>query len=75
VSDLHSISAGLVPFQEGEKVAFREDHTDHPGMYGVIQALGLDDNGDLAFDLAVHDPATGATDEDTIYRAKMGDIQ
>lgn len=75
MTGLHPVDVSLSPFAVGEKVAFREDHADHPGMYGVIQSLGVNESGALAFDLAVHDPASGATDEDAVYRATMGDLQ
>ena len=75
MTDLNPVDPSLCPFGVGEKVAFRENHKKHPGMYGVIQQIGVDKKGVLTFDLAVHDPATGATDGDTVFRANLGDIQ
>lgn len=66
-----------LPLEVGDKVALQEDHPKHPGLYGVIQALGLDpaDNA-LKLDLRIYDPFDGPAESDkTVYRAKMGEIQ
>jgi hypothetical protein len=76
---LNPIDLNLVPFQVGEKVAFHDDHSDErvAAKYGLIEAIGLDADGALKFDLAVLDPFTGDHDggTKTIYRAGMEDIQ
>lgn len=73
---LHPVDASLLPFQVGERVAFREDHETYPGMYGAITAIGVDASGALAFDVNVFDPFVGAPTEDApVHRARMGDIQ
>jgi hypothetical protein len=73
---LHPVDPSLVPFRVGEKVAFREDHVPHGGMYGVIRDIGVDPDGELAFDLAVFDPFVGVTGEETLVtRSRMEDIQ
>jgi len=66
-----------VPLNVGERVALADDHKKHGGMYGVIEAIGIDptDNS-LKLDLRLFDPAAGLTENDnTIYRAAMGEIQ
>jgi hypothetical protein len=75
MSELHPIDSSLTPFTVGEKVAFTEGHPTHPGMYGVVTQIGTDEAGSLTFDLAVHNPFTGVTSEDTTFRATIGDIQ
>ena len=74
---LHPIDASLVPFQVGEKVAFTENHSDHPGLYGAIETIGINDAGELRFVVVVIDPFTGdhAGDKHIIYEAGMEDIQ
>jgi hypothetical protein len=83
MADLSPIDPSLVPFAVGEKFAF-QDNPDHPGydegraaLYGLIEQIGLDGEGKLAFDLALVDPETGewAGGTKTIYRAGMEDIQ
>ena len=72
---LEPLPYGLVPFAVGEKVAFREDHGEHPGLYGRVEALGLED-GAVAFDLLVLDPATGMPIEpEVVRRTTMEEIQ
>ena len=80
---LNPIDPSLVPFQVGEKVAFREDPEQdgyvkaRAGLYGIIEEIGLDAEGALKFDLFVIDPFTGGQHgkTKTIYRAGMEDIQ
>lgn len=84
MAELHPINPAAfnVPFQVGEKVAFPDEGHKHAGLYGSVEAIGVDENGDLVFDLALIDPATGTWvpskkkgEEKIIYRAGMGDIQ
>ena len=68
--------ADLVPFQVGEKVAFREDHPTHAGKYGTVKQIGITEEGNLEFDLIVFDPNVGYTGkEKKIVRATMEEIQ
>lgn len=72
---LEPIPQTSVPFWVGEKVAFREDHADHPGMYGLIETIGVAD-GLIQFDVSVIDPSTGGpVDPPVTRRATMEDIQ
>jgi hypothetical protein len=77
MADLSPIDPSLVPFQVNERVAFTEDHPDHPGMYGIVTDIGGDTDGALKFDLFVIDPFTGEQEGTSkiIYRAGMEDIQ
>lgn len=76
---LNPIDPSLVPFQVGEKVAFHDVHDEEyvEGMYGIVEEMGLDADGNLRLDLAVIDPFTGELKDGkkTIYRAGMEDIQ
>ena len=73
---LHPIDPSLAPFAVGERVAFKEDHSKHPGKYGSVRAIGLDPDGGFGFDLLVFDPAVGLTGEEkTVFRSTMEDIQ
>jgi len=71
---LEPIPQTNVPFWIGEKIAFREDHPDHPGMYGLIQNIGVAD-GIIQFDVTVLDPATNTPATDELRRTTMEEIQ
>jgi hypothetical protein len=65
-----------VPLHVGENVALHDDHKKHPGMYGRIEAVGVDPTDDgLKIDLRIYDPTVGPADNDKSYRATMGEIQ
>lgn len=73
---LHPVEQSILPLWVGEKVAFREGHPDHPGMYGRIEHLGLDEGGKLMLDLLVIDPSTGSPIKpETVRRTHRGEIQ
>ncbi len=86
---LHPISEELAPFKIGEIIAFREDHATHgatleenggmtaSGKYGIIRDIGLDADGNLAFDVTTYDSTQGPppAEDAANYRATMGEIQ
>ena len=62
------------PIAEGERVAFREDHPAHPGMYGTVNRIGYQDG--VKLQLSVYDPARGlGSEEIAVYLAGMEEIQ
>jgi hypothetical protein len=74
--ELDPLPTGFTDLLVGDKIAFTEDHPEHPGMYGIIETIGLAD-GVLSFDVTVIDPATRETTEDppVSYRATIEEVQ
>lgn len=89
LAKLHPVNSELVPFQVGEIVAFREDHATHgatlednggmtgSGKYGAIREIGLNADGDVAFNVVTYDPTNGppSAEDPANYQATMGEIQ
>ncbi len=89
LAKLHPINSAMSPFQVGEIVAFREDHATHGatmdgnggmtacGKYGAIREIGLDADGDVAFNVVTYDPINGppSAEDKADYQATMGEIQ
>jgi hypothetical protein len=71
------IDAHLVPVHVGERVAFKEEHDDHGGKYGLIETLGIDEKaGGVKLDVLVYSPADGVTpDDSTRVRVGLEEIQ